>query len=68
MMGNLRIVDFCCGSNDFSCFMKEKLDSMGKRCKFKNYDLITPKVVFVKVYKMVFIGSNFHKNSRDLRF
>nr|XP_043630206.1 protein ENHANCED DOWNY MILDEW 2-like [Erigeron canadensis] len=37
------IVDFCCGSNDFSCFMKEKLDSMGKRCRFKNYDLITPK-------------------------
>ncbi|KAD6454149.1 hypothetical protein E3N88_08855 [Mikania micrantha] len=40
------IVDFCCGSNDFSCFMKEKLDIMGKRCKFKNYDLITPKNAF----------------------
>ncbi|KAK2977012.1 hypothetical protein RJ640_013630, partial [Escallonia rubra] len=37
------IVDFCCGSNDFSCLMKEKLEKMGKRCSFKNYDLITPK-------------------------
>ncbi|XP_071730807.1 protein ENHANCED DOWNY MILDEW 2-like isoform X2 [Rutidosis leptorrhynchoides] len=40
------IVDFCCGSNDFSCFMKEKLDNTGKRCEFKNYDLITPKNTF----------------------
>ncbi|XP_076902369.1 protein ENHANCED DOWNY MILDEW 2-like [Bidens hawaiensis] len=40
------IVDFCCGSNDFSCFMKEKLDSTGKKCNFKNYDLITPKNTF----------------------
>ncbi|KAI3708139.1 hypothetical protein L2E82_37228 [Cichorium intybus] len=40
------IVDFCCGSNDFSCFMKEKLDSTGKKCLFKNYDLITPKNTF----------------------
>uniref|UniRef100_A0A5B7BBL9 Zinc finger PHD-type domain-containing protein n=1 Tax=Davidia involucrata TaxID=16924 RepID=A0A5B7BBL9_DAVIN len=37
------IVDFCCGSNDFSCLMKEKLDKMGKRCSFINYDLIQPK-------------------------
>ncbi|KAI7744963.1 hypothetical protein M8C21_006460, partial [Ambrosia artemisiifolia] len=28
------------------CFMKEKLDSTGKKCKFKNYDLITPKNTF----------------------
>ncbi|KAK1431111.1 hypothetical protein QVD17_14349 [Tagetes erecta] len=40
------IVDFCCGSNDFSMLMKEKLDSMGKRCQFKNYDVITPKNTF----------------------
>ncbi|XP_024959735.1 protein ENHANCED DOWNY MILDEW 2-like [Cynara cardunculus var. scolymus] len=40
------IVDFCCGSNDFSCFMKEKLDSMGKKCSYKNYDLIVPKNTF----------------------
>ncbi|KAH9602498.1 hypothetical protein KSS87_020957, partial [Heliosperma pusillum] len=34
------IVDFCCGSNEFSCLMKEKLDTEGKKkCSFKNYDL-----------------------------
>ncbi|KAL3849183.1 hypothetical protein ACJIZ3_011065 [Penstemon smallii] len=37
------VVDFCCGSNDFSCLMKEKLDSIGRKCSFKNYDLIQPK-------------------------
>ncbi|PWA62622.1 zinc finger, RING/FYVE/PHD-type, Methyltransferase, trithorax [Artemisia annua] len=40
------IVDFCCGSNDFSVFMKEKLDITGKKCLFRNYDLITPKNAF----------------------
>lgn len=38
------IVDFSCGLNDFSQFMKEKLDKVGKRCNFKNYDVIRPKV------------------------
>ncbi|KAL8031055.1 hypothetical protein ABFX02_13G000700 [Erythranthe guttata] len=37
------IVDFCCGSNDFNCLMKEELDRMGIQCSFKNYDLIQPK-------------------------
>ncbi|KAM7492388.1 hypothetical protein LguiA_035309 [Lonicera macranthoides] len=37
------IVDFCCGSNDFSCLMKEKLEKMRKNCFFKNFDLFTPK-------------------------
>ncbi|XP_019155530.1 PREDICTED: protein ENHANCED DOWNY MILDEW 2-like [Ipomoea nil] len=37
------VVDFCCGSNDFSCLMKEELQKMGKTCEFKNYDLIQPK-------------------------
>ncbi|XP_008669978.1 protein ENHANCED DOWNY MILDEW 2 isoform X7 [Zea mays] len=36
------IVDFCCGSNDFSRLMKEKLDKVQKKCHFKNYDLIQP--------------------------
>ncbi|CAI9090212.1 OLC1v1024938C1 [Oldenlandia corymbosa var. corymbosa] len=40
------IVDFCCGSNDFSCLMKEALDKMGRQCSFKNYDLIQPKNTF----------------------
>ncbi|XP_042418884.1 protein ENHANCED DOWNY MILDEW 2-like isoform X1 [Zingiber officinale] len=37
------VVDFCCGANDFSILMKEKLDSAGKKCNFKNYDIIQPK-------------------------
>ncbi|CAN4097164.1 unnamed protein product [Withania somnifera] len=37
------IVDFCCGSNDFSCLMKKKLDEIGKGCSYKNYDLFPPK-------------------------
>ncbi|RLN34979.1 protein ENHANCED DOWNY MILDEW 2-like isoform X2 [Panicum miliaceum] len=37
------IVDFCCGANDFSRLMKEKLDKVPKKCHFKNYDLIQPK-------------------------
>ncbi|XP_038703910.1 protein ENHANCED DOWNY MILDEW 2-like [Tripterygium wilfordii] len=37
------IVDFCCGSNDFSCIMKEKLEKTGKLCAFKNYDLMPAK-------------------------
>ncbi|XP_030931311.1 protein ENHANCED DOWNY MILDEW 2-like isoform X1 [Quercus lobata] len=37
------IVDFCCGSNDFSCLMKEKLEKTGKGCTFKNYDLFQAK-------------------------
>lgn len=37
------IVDFCCGSNDFSWLMKEKLDQMGKNCSYKNYDIFPAK-------------------------
>ncbi|PIA65279.1 hypothetical protein AQUCO_00100630v1 [Aquilegia coerulea] len=38
------IVDFCCGANDFSCIMKQKLEETGKRrCSFKNFDIIQPK-------------------------
>ncbi|CAN1196648.1 Protein ENHANCED DOWNY MILDEW 2 [Linum perenne] len=37
------IVDFCCGSNDFSLMMKEKLDRIGKPCFYRNYDLIQTK-------------------------
>ncbi|XP_060672411.1 protein ENHANCED DOWNY MILDEW 2 isoform X2 [Ziziphus jujuba] len=37
------LVDFCCGSNDFSCLMKEKLEITGKHCTFKNYDIFAPK-------------------------
>ncbi|KAL1556226.1 protein ENHANCED DOWNY MILDEW 2-like isoform X1 [Salvia divinorum] len=37
------LVDFCCGSNDFSCLMKKKLDEMGRVCSFKNYDILQAK-------------------------
>ncbi|KAM0881587.1 hypothetical protein ACQ4PT_032863 [Festuca glaucescens] len=37
------VVDFCCGSNDFSTLLKEKLEDSGKNCFYKNYDLIQPK-------------------------
>ncbi|XP_066390009.1 protein ENHANCED DOWNY MILDEW 2-like isoform X2 [Miscanthus floridulus] len=39
------IVDFCCGANDFSQLMKEKLDKVQKKCNFKNYDLIQPQIM-----------------------
>ncbi|GAB2242665.1 hypothetical protein Droror1_Dr00019440 [Drosera rotundifolia] len=37
------IVDFCCGANDFSWLMKEKLENTGKTCSFKNFDLFRPR-------------------------
>uniref|UniRef100_A0A1J3GNX8 PHD finger-containing protein n=1 Tax=Noccaea caerulescens TaxID=107243 RepID=A0A1J3GNX8_NOCCA len=37
------IVDFCCGSNDFSCLMKAKLEETGKKCSYRNYDLLPAK-------------------------
>ncbi|CAI9784116.1 unnamed protein product [Fraxinus pennsylvanica] len=37
------VVDFCCGSNDFSCLMKEKLYEMGKICSYRNYDIVQAK-------------------------
>lgn len=44
MTKNEQIVDFCCGANDFSLFMKEKLEKRGRKCNYKNYDLFRPKV------------------------
>ncbi|KAM0942976.1 putative [histone H3]-lysine(4) N-trimethyltransferase chromatin regulator PHD family [Dioscorea sansibarensis] len=37
------IVDFCCGANHFSRLMKEKLEIVGKKVSFRNYDLLQPK-------------------------
>ncbi|KAJ0965159.1 hypothetical protein J5N97_026297 [Dioscorea zingiberensis] len=37
------IVDFCCGANDFSRLMKEKLEIVGKKASFRNYDLMQAK-------------------------
>jgi hypothetical protein len=39
-----QIVDFCCGANDFSTLMKKKLEETGKRCSYKNFDLLPTKV------------------------
>ncbi|XAR56751.1 Histone-lysine N-methyltransferase [Bertholletia excelsa] len=40
------IVDFSCGANDFSWLMKQKLEETGKKCFFKNYDIIQTKIDF----------------------
>ncbi|XP_051128181.1 protein ENHANCED DOWNY MILDEW 2 [Andrographis paniculata] len=40
---NDMVVDFCCGSNDFSCLVKKKVDQTGKKCSFKNYDILQAK-------------------------
>ncbi|KAG4923840.1 hypothetical protein JHK87_049380 [Glycine soja] len=37
------IVDFCCGANDFSILMNKKLEETGKRCSYKNFDLLPTK-------------------------
>jgi hypothetical protein len=37
------VVDFCCGANDFSCLMKKRIDEMGKKCSYKNYDVLQAK-------------------------
>ncbi|KAL6010273.1 hypothetical protein ACLOJK_000704 [Asimina triloba] len=37
------IVDFCCGANDFSLLMRDKLQESGKQCSFRNFDVIQPK-------------------------
>jgi len=49
----LQIVDFCCGANDFSRLMKEKLDKVQKKCNFKNYDLIQPQVRLMTIESFV---------------
>ncbi|KAG6554173.1 hypothetical protein Mapa_004089 [Marchantia paleacea] len=40
------VVDFCCGANDFSILLKEKLDSVGKTCEYKNFDIHSTKNPF----------------------
>ncbi|KAK7385995.1 hypothetical protein VNO78_32013 [Psophocarpus tetragonolobus] len=37
------IVDFCCGANDFGILMKKKLEDNGKKCSYRNYDLLPAK-------------------------
>ncbi|XP_044495102.1 protein ENHANCED DOWNY MILDEW 2-like isoform X2 [Mangifera indica] len=37
------IVDFCCGANEFSSLLKKKLEETGKRCFYKNFDILQAK-------------------------
>ncbi|KAK7387132.1 hypothetical protein VNO78_27659 [Psophocarpus tetragonolobus] len=37
------IVDFCCGANDFSTLLNKKLEETGKRCSYRNFDLLPTK-------------------------
>lgn len=37
------VVDFCCGANEFSLLMKKKLEETGKKCDYKNFDIIQTK-------------------------
>ena len=49
-----QIVDFCCGANDFSILMNKKLEETGKRCLYKNYDLLPTKVnILLQVLNLV---------------
>ncbi|KAL6859016.1 hypothetical protein ACP4OV_018018 [Aristida adscensionis] len=61
------VVDFCCGSNDFSLLLKEKLEASGKSCFYKNYDLIQPKVVYCWTHNadMAYHGNDFNFEKRD---
>lgn len=40
------MVDFCCGANEFSILLKKKLDGTGKKCNYKNFDIIQTKSDF----------------------
>lgn len=41
----VQIVDFCCGANDFSVILAQKLNELGKtNCEYINFDLITARV------------------------
>ncbi|XP_002976689.2 protein ENHANCED DOWNY MILDEW 2 isoform X1 [Selaginella moellendorffii] len=40
------VVDLCCGSNEFSRLMSDKLTAMKKDCRFKNFDFIQPSDTF----------------------
>ncbi|CAK7324563.1 unnamed protein product [Dovyalis caffra] len=50
------IVDFCCGANDFSCLMKKKLEETGKKCSYKNYDVIQPKAAALLLNTVDIVG------------
>ncbi|KAF9588556.1 hypothetical protein IFM89_013408, partial [Coptis chinensis] len=65
-----QIVDFCCGANDFSLLMKQKLEETGKRCSFINFDVIQPKRscffwMFLVMYCDLSLQNDFCFEKRD---
>jgi len=48
-----QIVDFCCGANDFSILMKKKLEENGKKCSYRNYDLLPTKVDILYKFSLI---------------
>lgn len=52
---HVKVADFCCGANDFSIEVRNKLLKAGKNnCEFKNFDILAPKVgVLIVVFSVV---------------
>jgi len=44
IVNGVQIVDLSCGADDFSIFMKKRLEEAGKKCSYRNYDLLLTKV------------------------
>lgn len=54
----MKVADFCCGANDFSIAVRDKLVKAGKiNCEFKNFDILAPKVgVLIVVFSVVYLN------------
>ncbi|KAI3755640.1 hypothetical protein L1987_55445 [Smallanthus sonchifolius] len=51
------------------CFMKEKLESTGKKCKFKNYELIiTPKKHYLMALVCCFMKEKLQSTGKKCKF
>jgi hypothetical protein len=55
---HVKVADFCCGANDFSIAVRDKLVKAGKiNCEFKNFDILAPKVgVLIVVFSVVYLN------------
>lgn len=61
MVNDVQIVNLRCGADDFSILLKKRLEETGKRCSYRNYDLLPTKVDsglcwIVKDERYMFIG------------
>ncbi|WVY90502.1 hypothetical protein V8G54_036016 [Vigna mungo] len=43
MVNDIQIVNLRCGADDFSILLKKMLEETGKRCSYRNYDLLPTK-------------------------